>query len=83
MVDRLRLLAAVRMLAAPTTRAIAKWLAVPTRDAEAALTEAERVDLVTHRHTEGHREGGRGEGHERWWLSEEGRAEMERLIDAG
>jgi hypothetical protein len=83
MVDRLRLLAAVRMLAAPTTRAIAKWLAVPTGDAEAALTEAERVHLVTHRHSERRCDGRRGEGHERWWLSEEGRAEMERLIEAG
>jgi hypothetical protein len=81
MVDRLRLLAAVRMLAAPTTRSIAKWLAVPTGDAKAALNDAERFHLVTHRHTEGHRDGGRGEGHERWWLSEEGRAEMERLSD--
>jgi hypothetical protein len=82
MVDRLRLLAAVKILVAPTTRAVAKWLAVPTRDAEAALTEAERVHLVTHGHAKRHRAGGRGGDQKRWWLSDEGRSEMERLIDA-
>lgn len=81
MVDRLRLLAAVRMLATPSTRAVAKWLAVPTDDAEAALGEAERVRLVTHQHA-GHRARVRGGDHERWGLSEEGRAEMERLVQA-
>jgi hypothetical protein len=80
MVDRLRLLAAVNMLAPPTTRGVAQRLAVSTDEAESALTEAEQVHLVARKRPENTPTGTSGKHRPRWRLSEEGRALMYRLL---
>lgn len=77
MVDRLRLLVAVNMLAPPTTTGVAKRLAVSSAEAESALRDAECVHLVANQRRE--RSTG-AEGLALWRLSDEGRAEMDRLL---
>lgn len=80
MVDRLRLLVAVNMLAPPTTTCVAKRLAVSRDEAESALHDAECVHLVAEqRLVRMLRSTGAGRL-TRWRLSDEGRAEMQRLL---
>jgi hypothetical protein len=79
MVDRLRLLTAVNMLAPPSTPAVARRLAVSRDEAHSALTEAERVQLVAQQR-ESARTTPAGIGRRVWRLSEEGRAELYRLL---
>jgi hypothetical protein len=81
MVDRLRLLAAVNMVAPPSTPAVARRLAVPRDEAHSALTEAERVHLVAQQ-LDSARATPAGIGRRVWRLSEQGRAEMYRLLHA-
>jgi hypothetical protein len=80
MVDRLRLLAAVNMLAPPTTRGVARRLAVSTDEAESALTEAERIHLVAKEQHEDASTSTAGHDRHLWRLSEAGRAQMNRLL---
>jgi hypothetical protein len=80
MVDRLRLLVAVNMLAPPTTTCVAKRLAVSTDEAESALHDAECVHLVAKQRLERMLRSTGAEGVTRWRLSDEGRAEMHRLL---
>ena len=82
--DRLSLLTAVdvrRSLDEQSTSAtIAAKLGVPEAEAEAALREAEREDLVI----EGQDESvslPADSNRQRWWLSAAGRRELERLQD--
>ena len=72
MVDRLRLLVAVNMLAPPTTTGVAKRLAVSREEAESALHDAECVHLVAKQRLERmFRSTGVG-GLTVWPLSDEG-----------
>ena len=80
MVDRLRLLVAVNMLAPPTTTGVAKRLAVSRDEAESALHDAECGHLVAEQRVERMLRSTRAEGRTLWRLSDEGRAEMDRLL---
>ena len=80
MVDRLRLLAAVNMLAPPSTRAVAQRLSVSRDEAESALRAAERVHLVAKDQLTSSLAGAAGAGRHLWRLSEQGRTEMYRLL---
>lgn len=71
-IDRLRLLMAVSMQAAPTTKAVAARLHVPKAEAESALGEAQRASLVVC-------DQGSRLARRLWRLSEQGRAELARL----
>lgn len=81
MVDRLRLLVAVNMLAPPTTTCVAKRLAVSREEAESALHDAECVDLVAKERLERMLRSTEAGGLTLWRLSDEGCAEMHRLLD--
>jgi hypothetical protein len=80
MVDRLRLLVAVNMLAPPTTTGVAKRLAVSSDEAHSALHDAECVHLVAKQRRERLLRSTVVGGLTRWRLSDEGRAEMYRLL---
>jgi hypothetical protein len=80
MVDRLRLLVAVNMLAPPTTTGVAKRLAVSSDEAESALHDAECVHLVAQQRRERMLRATGAGGRSLWRLSDEGRAEMYRLL---
>jgi hypothetical protein len=80
MVDRLRLLVAVNMLAPPTTTGVAKRLAVSRGEAESALHDAECVHLVAKQRRERMLRATGAGGRLLWRLSDEGRAEMYRLL---
>lgn len=80
MVDRLRLLVAVNMLAPPTTTGVATRLAVSSDEAESALHDAECVHLVAKQSRERMLASTGAEGLALWRLSDEGRAEMFRLL---
>jgi hypothetical protein len=80
MVDRLQLLVAVNMLAPPSTTGVAKRLAASKDEAESALHDAECVHLVTKHRLDTMLRTTRAKSLTRWRLSEEGRAEMHRLL---
>jgi hypothetical protein len=80
MVDRLKLLVAVNMLAPPTTTGVAKRLAVSSEVAESALHDAECVHLVAKQQRERMLRRTGAERTTRWRLSDKGRAEMYRLL---
>lgn len=80
MIDRLGLLAAVNMLAPPSTQGVAKRLAISRDEAEIALTQAERVQLVAKEPRERPTPSASGKNRHLWRLSDEGRAEMYRLL---
>jgi hypothetical protein len=82
MVDRLLLLAAVNMPPAPSTRGVAQRLAVTNEEAEFALHEAKRFDLVVEEQIHG-RVHAPAQRRQLWRLKEKGRAEMYRLLGTG
>jgi DNA-binding PadR family transcriptional regulator len=77
-VERVRLLVAVAMQAAPSTGTVAKRLALSRPEAEAALREAERAHLVVASHVTRAHDLGR----QLWRLSDRGQAELRRLLAA-
>jgi hypothetical protein len=79
MVDRLQLLAAVNMPPAPSTKGVAQRLAVSNQEAELALHEAQGFHLVAEEHS-AMRTRRRAPIRQLWRLSEQGRAEMDRLL---
>ncbi len=81
MVDRLLLLAAVNMPPAPNSNGVAKRLAVTLEVAQSALREAEQSHLVAEEPSK-KRAGTPAGRRPRWRLSEEGRAELYRLLPA-
>jgi hypothetical protein len=80
MVDRLRLLVAVNMVAPPTTTGVAKRLAVSRDEAESALHDAECGHLVAKQRLKRMLRSTAVRDLTLWRLSDEGRAEMNRLL---